>query len=62
MNLYEISSLGIEFAFIIVGFVWLGNYLDEKFSISPFGLFGFSILGFSYGLYHIIQRSKKMKQ
>lgn len=62
MNLYQISSLGIEFAFIVVGAIWLGNYLDEKFSLSPFGLLGFSILGFSYGLYHIIQRSKQLKE
>ncbi|MCX8000332.1 MAG: AtpZ/AtpI family protein [Leptospiraceae bacterium] len=59
MNLYQISSLGIEFAFIVVGFIWLGNYIDEQFNLSPWGLFGFSILGFSYGLYHIIQRSRQ---
>lgn len=59
MNLYQISSLGIEFAFIVIGFIWIGNYLDEKFDFAPWGLFGFSILGFSYGLYHIIQRSRQ---
>jgi F0F1-type ATP synthase assembly protein I len=61
MNLHELSSLGIEFAIIIVGAVFLGNYLDNKFSTSPIYILVFSLLGFAYALYHLIIRTKKFQ-
>ena len=61
-DFWDLSSLGIEFFFIIFAFVFGGNYLDEKFSIKPFGLFLGLIVGFVYGMYYIISRSAKLKE
>lgn len=61
MNLWELSSLGLEFAFIFVGSVLLGNYIDEKFSTSPWGILGFAIFGFAFAIYYIIYRTNKIK-
>jgi F0F1-type ATP synthase assembly protein I len=61
MNLWELSSLGMEFAFIFVGSILLGNYLDEKFDLSPWGILVFAILGFSFAIYYIIHRANKVK-
>ncbi|EMO26988.1 putative F0F1-ATPase subunit [Leptospira interrogans serovar Bataviae str. HAI135] len=46
---------------IVVGSVYLGNYLDTKFHSSPFGLLGACLLGFSYGIYYIIYRTTLKK-
>ncbi len=61
MNLWELSSLGVEFAFIFVGSILLGNYIDEKFDTSPWGLLAFAIFGFAFSIYYIIYRSNKVK-
>lgn len=60
MNLWELSSLGIEFAFIFVGSVLLGNYIDEKLDTSPWGLMLFAVLGFSLAIYYIVYRANKI--
>lgn len=62
MNAWELSSLGVEFAFIFVGAVLLGNYLDEKFSLDPWGLLLGAVLGFSAALYHIIHRANTLNK
>ncbi len=61
MNLWELSSLGMEFAFIFVGSILLGSYLDEKFDLSPWGILVFAVLGFSFAIYYIIHRANKVK-
>ncbi|PJZ68704.1 ATPase F0F1 [Leptospira perolatii] len=53
---WELASLGMEFCFIVGGSIFLGNYLDSRFSISPFGILGGLALGFSYGIYYILYR------
>ncbi|WP_036060629.1 AtpZ/AtpI family protein [Leptospira weilii] len=58
---WEFAGLGIEFGVIVVGSVYLGNYLDTKFHSSPFGLLGACLLGFSYGIYYIIYRTTLKK-
>ncbi|AYV55018.1 AtpZ/AtpI family protein [Leptospira kmetyi] len=58
---WEYAGLGMEFAVIVVGAVYLGNYLDTKFHSSPFGLLGACLLGFSYGIYYIIYRTTLKK-
>ncbi|TGL77694.1 AtpZ/AtpI family protein [Leptospira yasudae] len=58
---WEFAGLGMEFAVIVVGSVYLGNYLDTKFHSSPFGLLGACLLGFSYGIYYIIYRTTLKK-
>lgn len=60
MNLWELSSLGMEFAFIFVGSVLLGNYLDKKFESSPWGLLALAVIGFSFSIYYIIHRANKL--
>jgi len=60
VNLWELSSLGMEFAFIFVGSVLLGNYLDEKFQTSPWGIMVFAVIGFSFAIYYIIYRANKV--
>jgi F0F1-type ATP synthase assembly protein I len=62
MNLHELSSLGMEFAFIIVGSVLLGNYLDGKFSSSPLYVLVLSLLGFSFAIYHIVMRARRFQE
>ena len=61
MNIWDLSSLGTEFAFIFIGFVMGGNYLDEKFETSPFGIMCGSILGFTFSIYYIIKRTNDFK-
>ncbi|WP_036042762.1 AtpZ/AtpI family protein [Leptospira alstonii] len=58
---WEFAGLGIEFGVIVVGSVYLGNYLDTKFHSSPFGLLAACLLGFSYGIYYIIYRTTLKK-
>jgi F0F1-type ATP synthase assembly protein I len=60
VNLWELSSLGIEFAFIFVGSVLLGNYIDEKADTSPWGLMLFAVTGFSLAIYYIVYRANKI--
>ncbi|MCP5495814.1 MAG: AtpZ/AtpI family protein [Leptospiraceae bacterium] len=57
-NLWNLSSLGIEFAFVIVGFVLLGRYIDKFFSSSPWGLLVCCIIGLVSGIYHLMVRTK----
>ncbi len=59
LNLWDLSSLGVEFSFIIVLFIYLGNFIDEKFLFEPFGIIFFSIFGFAFGIYYIIHRSRR---
>ncbi|AVQ11029.1 Putative F0F1-ATPase subunit [Leptospira santarosai] len=58
---WEFAGLGMEFAVIVVGSVYLGDYLDTKFHSSPFGLLGACLIGFSYGIYYIIYRTTLKK-
>ncbi len=61
MSIWDLSSLGTEFAFIFVGFVLGGNYLDEKFESSPFGILFGSLIGFTFSIYYIIKRTNDFK-
>lgn len=48
----EYSGLGIQMAFIIGGFAWLGNYLDLRYSSkTPWVTIVLSLIGVSIGLY-----------
>ncbi len=62
MSLWELSNLGIEFAFIFIGSVFLGNYLDEKFLLAPWALLSCCALGFALAVYHIIHRSDEYQR
>lgn len=44
-NLSLISQIGIMMVIPIVGGLWLGNYLDEKFHTSPLFLLSLIALG-----------------
>lgn len=57
-DLWELSALGMEFAIILVGSVFLGRYIDQNFGYSPFGMLACSFIGFFIGIYHIIARAK----
>lgn len=61
MSIWELSSLGTEFAIIFIGFVFGGNYLDGSLGISPFGILGGCIMGFTLSLMHIIKRTKEFQ-
>ncbi|EQA45986.1 putative F0F1-ATPase subunit [Leptospira broomii serovar Hurstbridge str. 5399] len=56
---WELAGLGMEFCFIVVGSIFIGNYLDSKFGFSPFGILGGSVIGFTYGIYYILYRVAK---
>lgn len=58
----ELSGLGIEFASIFVSTVLLGNYLQNKFDFSPWGVMIGAALGFTASLYHVIKRSKEISK
>lgn len=62
LTLWEFSSLGIEFFFIFILFIILGNYLDKYFSIQPIGLILGLIIGFFYGLFYLIARTRKINK
>jgi F0F1-type ATP synthase assembly protein I len=57
MNLWNLSSLGIEFAFIILASVFSGIYLDKKLGSSPWLLLLTITLGFSFGIYYVVKRA-----
>ena len=61
MSIWELSSLGTEFGFIFIGFIFLGKYLDDNFAFSPFGVLVGCILGFAISLLHIIKRTREFQ-
>ena len=61
LNLWEYSTLGIEFFFVVFLFVLLGNYSDENWGTSPFGLLVGLIIGFAYGLTYLVNRTSRLK-
>ncbi|MCB1176782.1 MAG: AtpZ/AtpI family protein [Leptospiraceae bacterium] len=62
MSAWELSNLGIEFAVIFVGFVFLGNYLDEKFDLAPWSLLGCAMAGFGIAVFHMIKRADEFQK
>ena len=61
-NIWDFSSLGIEFAFIIIVCIYAGQYLDKKFALQPWGILISVIVGFAYGLFYIIARTSRLKE
>jgi F0F1-type ATP synthase assembly protein I len=61
MNVWELSSLGTEFGIIIVSFILLGNFIDNRFDFSPFGILISAISGFGIGIYFILYRTRDIK-
>ncbi|MEM7182627.1 MAG: AtpZ/AtpI family protein [Spirochaetota bacterium] len=58
-KLWELSSLGMEFAFIIMLFIYLGKSADDYFHISPWGIISGCFGGFIIALYYLIYRTNK---
>jgi hypothetical protein len=42
---WALAGLGLQFAVALVGFGYLGQYLDARFGTAPFGLLGGVLLG-----------------
>lgn len=59
LNVWDLSSLGIEFGFILVIFVVAGIYVDDYFSFSPFATIGGAFIGFAYGIYYLVYRTRE---
>ena len=58
-NLWSLSSLGLEFAIIIIFGVYLGNFLDDYLQVEPIMLFLSLIISFFSGIYYIIYKTKQ---
>ena len=56
MSIWDLSSLATEFGMILIGFIFIGNYIDGRFGSKPIGLLLGLVLGFSAALYHILKR------
>jgi F0F1-type ATP synthase assembly protein I len=55
--IWNLAGLGAEFTGIILFHLFLFSWLDEKFATKPWLLLGGMILGFTFGIYHIIKRT-----
>ncbi len=62
-NLTLISQIGIMMVVPIIGGLWLGNYLDEKFNTSPLFLLSLIAVGAISSFYNLykfaVKRSDK---
>ncbi|MGB1041271.1 MAG: AtpZ/AtpI family protein [Flavobacteriales bacterium] len=59
----KFSSIGIQMAVVIVGAVFLGDYLDTFLvSETPWMTILFSLLGVSAGLYLVIKEVMKLNK
>ena len=59
----KFSSVGIQMAILIVGGMYLGEYLDDKFGFEgPWVTICFSLLGVFIGLYIVIREVIKMSK
>jgi F0F1-type ATP synthase assembly protein I len=56
ISIWHLSTLGTEFGFIFILFVFLGDYIDDKLNSKPIGILICLILGFSAALYHILKK------
>ncbi len=54
------AGLGLEFAAVFFGFVWLGRFLDERFGTKPWLVLVGISAGFSIALYRLIFVAKKL--
>ena len=55
-QMWELSSIGIEFSSIVVGSVFLGNFIDKQFQTTPWWILAMSTIGFFIAIYHIMGR------
>jgi F0F1-type ATP synthase assembly protein I len=59
MTLWRLAGIGLELAMTVGVFAALGWWLDNKFGWTPWGLFGFAMLGVVAGLYRFIRTTMK---
>ena len=56
---WAMAGVGIQFAGTAAIFALIGYYVDKRFGWSPWGLIGFSLVGFVGGLYLLIKEFLK---
>ncbi len=61
-NFFKYSGLGMEFGITVLMFVFLGVYLDRKFSTMPLCTLGLSLVGFSSAIYLMYKTLGRMQQ
>ena len=52
---WAMAGVGLQFAVTAAVFAFIGFYLDKRFGWSPWGVIGFSLVGFVGGLYLLIK-------
>ena len=57
-----LAGLGAEFTGILLFHIFLFTWLDEMWNTKPWMLLIGVILGFSLGIYHLVQRSKSVEE
>ena len=56
---WAMAGVGIQFAVTAAVFAFIGYFLDKRFGWSPWGVIGFSLVGFVGGLYLLIKEFLK---
>lgn len=59
-QLAKAFSLGLEIACCIVLPVLIGHWLDEQFSLLPFGVMGGALIGAAAAFYKLVEITKKL--
>jgi len=61
MNKYIVfAALGFELVGIMIGCLFLGQWLDHKYSTKGLAIIGCSVLGLAGWLIHVVQMAKSL--
>ncbi|HYF48544.1 MAG TPA: AtpZ/AtpI family protein [Planctomycetota bacterium] len=58
-NLWRLAGLGTEVAGSVAFFTAVGWWLDSRFGWTPWGMFGFGMVGIVVGLYRLIRAATR---
>ena len=56
---WQFATAGIELAVIIVVFVLIGRWIDDRYGSQPIGIITGAVIGVGGGLYRLIREAKK---
>jgi F0F1-type ATP synthase assembly protein I len=61
MNKYIVfAAMGFELVGIMIGCLFLGQWMDHRFGTKGLAMIGFSVLGLAGWLVHVIQMAKSL--
>jgi F0F1-type ATP synthase assembly protein I len=55
------AAMGFELVGVMLGCLYIGQLIDQKWNLKGLGIIGFSILGLAGWIIHIVQMSKQIE-